>query len=164
MTHHVKPVPEGYHTATPALTVDNTALALEFYAKALGAKERNRSSGPDGKIMHAEFQVGDSVFMISDEFPGMGSRSPKSLGGISGSVWLYVPDVDALYRQATAAGATSVMPPADMFWGDRHARIRDPFGHEWSIATHKEDLSHAEMEKRGREFYSQMANRPPGNR
>jgi PhnB protein len=164
MTHHVKPVPDGYHTATPALTVDDTSRALEFYSKALGAQERNRSSGPDGKIMHAEFQIGDSVFMISDEFPGMGSRSPKSLGGISASVWLYVPDVDAMYRQATTAGATSVMAPTDMFWGDRHARIRDPFGHEWSIATHKEDVSQEEMKKRATEFYAQMANRPPGNR
>ncbi|MFZ0891879.1 MAG: VOC family protein [Thermoplasmata archaeon] len=164
MTHHVKPVPDGYHTATPALTVDNASRALEFYAKALGAKERNRSSGPEGKIMHAEIQIGDSVLMISDEFPGMGARSPKSVGGVSSSIWLYVPDVDATYRQATAAGATSVTPPTDMFWGDRHPRIRDPFGHEWSIATHKEDVSQEEMTKRATEFYAQMASRPPGNR
>jgi PhnB protein len=162
MTHHVKPVPDGYHTATPALIVDDAARALEFYSKALGAKERNRSSGPDGKIMHAEFQVGDSIFMLADEFPGMGSRSPKSLGGSSGGVWLYVPDVDATYRQATQAGATSLSAPTDMFWGDRHARIRDPFGHEWSIASHVEDVPVAEMEKRAKEFYTQMAK--PANR
>jgi PhnB protein len=159
MSPHVKPVPDGYHTATPALTVDNATKALEFYSKALGAKERNRSAGPDGKIMHAEFQVGDSIFMLSDEFPGMSSRSPKSLGGSTGGIWLYVADVDAAYRQATAAGATSVSPPEDMFWGDRHARIRDPFGHEWSIATHREDVPMPEMEKRAKAYYAKMANR-----
>ena len=160
MTHHVKPVPEGYHTATPNLIVNDAARALEFYTRALGAKERMRSSGPGGKIMHAEFQLGDSIIMLADEFPEMGSRSPKTLGGSVGGLWLYVPDTDAVYDQAIAAGATSVSAPADMFWGDRHARIRDPFGHEWSIATHKEDVSPEEMEKRSGEFYSQMAKRP----
>lgn len=160
MTHHVKAVPDGYHTATPALIVDDAAGALAFYTKALGAEERMRSSGPGGKIMHAEFQVGDSVFMLADEFPDMGSRSPKSLGGTTSGVWLYVPDVDASYRRAIAAGATSVMAPSDMFWGDRHARIRDPFGHEWSIASHIEDVSAEETEKRGKEFYARMMNPP----
>lgn len=161
MPARVKPVPEGYHTATPALVVDNASKALEFYAKALGAKEKMRSDGPGGKIMHAEFQVGDSIFMLADEFPDMGSRSPKTLGGSTGGIWLYVPDVDASYRRAMAAGATSIAAPEDMFWGDRHARIRDPFGHEWSIASHKEDLSPKEMEKRAAEFYAQMARRAP---
>ncbi len=159
MPSQVKPVPVGYHTATPTLTVDNGARALEFYTKAFSAKKREGVSSFDGKILHAEFQVGDSIFMLSDEFPEMGNRSPKSLGGTAGAVWLYVPDVDATYRLALAVGATSVSEPTDMFWGDRHARIRDPFGHEWSIATHREDVPPAEMEKRAKEFYARMANR-----
>jgi PhnB protein len=161
MTHHVKPVPEGYHTATPALTVDDSSAALAFYAKAFGAKERMRSAGPGGKITHAEFQIGDSIFMIADEMPEMGSRSPKHFTGSAVSVWLYVPDVDATHGAATAAGAKSLMPPTDMFWGDRHARIRDPFGHEWSIATHKEDVPPEEMQKRAKAFYEEMAKRGP---
>ncbi len=159
MTHHVKTVPEGYHTATPVLTVDDGVRALEFYVKAFGAKKRPGVSSFDGKVLHAEFQVGDSIFMLSDEIPAMGNRSPKSLGGSPAGVWLYVPDVDTVYRQAMSAGATSISEPVDMFWGDRHARIRDPFGHEWSIATHREDVSLPEMEKRAKEFYAQMATR-----
>jgi PhnB protein len=161
MPPQVKAIPEGYHTATVALTVHDAKRALEFYSKAFGAKERMRSDGPDGKIMHAEFEIGDSVIMLSDEFPQMGNRSPKSLGGTVGGIWLYVPDTDAMYHQAIAAGATSVMAPVDMFWGDRTSRIRDPFGHEWSISTHKEDVSPAEMEKRAKEWYAQMASAPP---
>jgi PhnB protein len=161
MTHHVKPVPDGYHTATPALVVEDAASALEFYSKAFGAKERMRSSGLGGKITHAEFQIGDSRFMLSDEVPEMGSRSPKHFDGSPGGVWLYVPDVDATYLAATTAGAKSLSPPMDMFWGDRHARVRDPFGHEWSIATHKEDVPPAEMEKRAAEFYAQIMKRGP---
>jgi len=159
MTPLVQPVPAGYHTATPALTVDDGVRALEFYSKAFSAKKREGVSSFDGKILHAEFQIGDSIFMLSDEFPRMGNRSPKSLGGTTGGIWLYVPDVDATYRQALAAGATSVSEPIDMFWGDRHARVRDPFGHEWSIATHREDVSPAEMEKRAKEFYGGMTDR-----
>jgi PhnB protein len=159
MSPPVKPVPDGYHTATPALTVDDGARALEFYEKAFSAKKREGVSSFDGKILHAEFSVGDSIFMLSDEFPAMGNRSPKSLGGSTGGVWLYVPDVDKTYRQAIEAGAVSVSEPTDMFWGDRHARVRDPFGHEWSIATHREDVSPAEMEKRAKQFYSAMSRR-----
>jgi PhnB protein len=159
MTHHVKPVPDGYHTATPVLIVENSEEALKFYAKAFGAKERMRSAGPDGKITHAEFQIGDSTFMISDEMPAMGSRSPKHFDGSAGGIWLYVPEVDATYTAATGAGAKSLIPPTDMFWGDRHARIRDPFGHEWSMATHIEDVPPAEMEQRAKAFYEQMAKR-----
>ncbi|MGP8075229.1 MAG: VOC family protein [Thermoplasmata archaeon] len=159
MTHHVKPIPEGFHTATPVLTVHDGVRALEFYTKGLGATERMRSTGPGGKIQHAEFVLGDSIFMLSDEFPEMGSKSPKSLGGCVGGIFLYVPDTDAIYHRAIAAGATSLSAPEDMFWGDRHARIRDPFGHEWSIATHKEDLSREEVDKRAKEFYAQMMKR-----
>jgi PhnB protein len=160
VTHHVNPVPDGYHTATVALTVDDGVGALAFYQKALGATERMRSSRPDGQVTHAEIQVGDSVIMISQEMPGMGSRSPKTLGGSGAGLYLYVPDADALYHRAVAAGATSLSPPEDMFWGDRHARIRDPFGHEWSIATHQEDLTVVEIDRRAQEFYGRMANRP----
>jgi PhnB protein len=159
MTPPVKPVPEGYHTATPALTVDNGVKALEFYEKAFGAKKRGGVALFDGKVMHAEFQIGDSVFMLSDEFPTMGNRSPKSLGGASGGVWLYVADVDAVHRQAVAAGATSLSPPTDMFWGDRFGSVRDPFGHVWSIATHRVDVTPQEMDRLAKEFYAQMSAR-----
>ncbi len=161
MSHHVRPVPDGYHTATPSLIVEDASKALEFYAKAFGAKERMRSAGPGGKIAHAEFQIGDSIFMLADEIPQMASRSPKHFDGSPGGVWLYVPDVDAIYAAATAAGAKSISAPMDMFWGDRHARIRDPFGHEWSIATHKEDVPPAELENRAKEFYAQMMKQQP---
>ena len=160
MATPVKPIPDGYHTATPSLTVDDGVRALEFYVAAFGARKRGDVALLDGKVIHAEFQIGDSVFMLADEFPSMGNRSPKSLGGSSGGVWLYVPDVDAIYRQALAAGATSVTPPVDMFWGDRFATVRDPFGHVWSIATHREDVPRAEMDRRAKEFYAQMARRP----
>lgn len=160
MTHHVKPVPEGYHTATPVLVVDDGPRALDFYVQGFGAKERMRSTGPGGKIQHAEFELGDSVFMLSDELPDMSSRSPKSLGASVGGCFLYVPDTDSFYHRAIAAGATSLSAPADMFWGDRHARIRDPFGHEWSIATHLEDVPPAELEKRARAFYAGTERRP----
>jgi PhnB protein len=156
MTHHVKPVPDGYRSVTATLTVHDGAGAMEFYAKALGAKERMRSLGPGGKIMHAELEIGDSVIMLSDEFPEMGNRSPKTLGGTVGGIWLYVPDVDATFRHAVAAGATALGEPNDMFWGDRMAQIVDPFGHQWSISTHKEDFTPEEMEKRAKEFYAQM--------
>jgi len=159
MTPPAKPVPEGYHTATPTLTVDDGARALEFYVKAFSAKKRNGVASFDGKILHAEFQIGDSIFMLADEFPSMGNKSPKTLGGSTGAVWLYVSDIDAIYHQAVAAGATSLSPPTDMFWGDRFASLRDPFGHVWSIATHREDVPAAEMERRSKEFYAQMTGR-----
>ncbi|HEV2519908.1 MAG TPA: VOC family protein [Thermoplasmata archaeon] len=157
MPTNVRKVPEGYHTATPVLTVDDGAKALAFYAKGFGAQERMRSLGPGGKVAHAEFQIGDSVFMIADEMPGMGPKPPAKLGGSTGGIWLYVPDVDALYRRAVAAGASSISAPEDMFWGDRHARVRDPSGHEWSIATHIEDVTPAELERRAKAFYAKMA-------
>jgi PhnB protein len=140
--------PRGYHTATHALVVDDAAQALEFYAKALGAKERNRMPGPGGKVLHAEIEIGDSVIMLSDEFPGSEMKSPKSLGGTSAGVWLYVPDVDAAFQRAVAAGAKATQPPQTMFWGDRFGSITDPFGHSWSLATHVEDFSPEEMQRR----------------
>lgn len=160
MAPQVTPVPKGYHTATPALTVDDGVRALEFYSKAFSATKREGVSSFEGKILHAEFQIGDSIFMLSDEFPGMGNRSPKTLGGTVGGVWLYVPDVDTMFHQAVAAGATAVSPPTDMFWGDRFGQVRDPFGHVWSLATHTEDVPPAEMETRAKAFYAQMRSAP----
>jgi uncharacterized glyoxalase superfamily protein PhnB len=138
-------VPAGYHTVTPYLNVNGAADAIDFYKKAFGATERMRMPGPDGKVMHAELTIGDSVVMISEAM-----MQPATQGGIH----LYVKDCDALFDQALAAGATATMPLSDMFWGDRWGRLSDPFGQTWSIATHKEDVSPEEMEKR-------MAAMPP---
>ena len=157
MTTSVKPIPEGYHSISPYLVIKNAAAAIEFYKKAFGAKERGRMPGPDGRIMHAELQMGDSVVMLCDEMPEYGKRSPQTLGGTPVSLFLYVPDVDASFQQAVAAGARSTMPVADMFWGDRFGKLADPFGHEWSIATHKEDLTPEEIERRGRDAMSKAA-------
>jgi len=148
MDKNVNPTPRGYHTATPYLTVNDCAGAIEFYKKAFGAQETMRMGGPGGKIGHAEIRIGDSVIMLSDEMPGAGGRSPKSLGGTTAGVFLYVADVDAAFQQAVKAGAQADMPPADMFWGDRFGRMTDPFGHSWAMATHKEDVAPEEMEKR----------------
>ena len=145
-----KPIPDGYRTITPYITVQGAAQALEFYKRAFGAEEKERMPGPDGKsVMHAELKIGDSIVMLSDEFPGMGCRSPRALGGSTGYLFLYVPDVDAAFKRAVDAGAKASMPIADMFWGDRFGKVTDPFGHEWGLATHKEDLSPDEIKKRG---------------
>ena len=148
MAEKPRPVPEGYHTATPYLVIKNAAAAIDFYAKAFGAVERYRMPGPGGAIMHAELQLGDSVIMLCDENPDWCQKSPLTLGGTPLSVFLYVPDVDATFSQAVAAGATTMMPPADMFWGDRMAKVSDPFGHEWGMASHVEDVSQEEMARR----------------
>jgi uncharacterized glyoxalase superfamily protein PhnB len=148
--------PEGTHTLTPYLTVAGAAQAIEFYKKAFGAKEIARMGDPSGTIMHAEMQIGDSQFYLCDEFPQMGSRGPKSIGGTAVTMHLYVPDCDAIFKQATAAGADPKRPPADMFWGDRYCVIEDPYGHKWGIATAKETLTHDEvMEHAKREMASQ---------
>ncbi|HWC05498.1 MAG TPA: VOC family protein [Methylomirabilota bacterium] len=145
-----KAIPDGYRTVTPYLTVKGAAQAIDFYKRAFGARESERMTGPDGKsVMHAEIQIGDSLVMLSDEFPQMGSRSPQTLGGTTAAIFLYVPDVDAAFQQAVDAGAKAIMPPADMFWGDRFGKLVDPFGHEWAMATHKEDLAPEEIRKRG---------------
>lgn len=144
----VKPVPDGYRTVTPYLTVSDGAAALGFYQRAFGARELRRLSGPGGRLMHAEIRIGDSIVMLSDEQPGTGTRSPQSLGGTTGSVFLYVPNVDALFARAVAAGARALMPPTDMFWGDRFGQLVDPFGHQWGLATHREDVPPAEMARR----------------
>jgi PhnB protein len=144
-----KPIPDGYRTVTPYLTVHDAAGAIDFYRRALGAQEIDRIASPDGKrVMHAEIRIGDSVVMLSDEFPQMGPRSPQTLGGTTGSILLYVPDVDAAFQRAIDAGAKALLPPADMFWGDRFGKLVDPFGHEWGMATHTEDLSPEEIRAR----------------
>ncbi len=148
MTSRVKPTPEGYHTATPYLIVRDAARAIEFYKKAFGAKELMRMADPSGKIGHAEIKIGDSPIMLADEVPGMGYRSPESLGGSPVSILLYVEDVDAVFNQAVAAGAKVQRPVADQFYGDRTGGVTDPFGHVWYVATHMEDVSPEEMRKR----------------
>ena len=144
----VKPIPEGYHSVTPYLCAKGAAQAIEFYKKALSATERMRITQPDGRVGHAEIQIGDSVIMLADEFPEMGVRSPETLGGSPVSIHLYVEDVDAVFQQAVTAGAMVKRPVADQFYGDRLGGIVDPFGHTWWISTHKEDLSPEEIEKR----------------
>lgn len=143
-----KAIPQGYHTATPYLIIKDAANAIEFYKKAFGATELMRMPGPGGKIMHAEIKIGDSPFMISEEMPERGTKSPQTLGGSPVSIFLYVEDVDALAARATAAGAKTQMPVQDQFWGDRYGSLVDPFGHVWGIATHKEDVAPEEMKKR----------------
>ncbi len=140
--------PEGYRTVTPYLTIKDAKRAMEFYTKAFGAKEIMRLTMPDGKIGHAEMRIGDSPIMLADVFPEWGRRSPQDLGGSPVMVCLYVPDADAVLKQAVAAGAKVLMPIADQFYGDRSAQVEDPFGHIWTIATHKEDVSPAEMQRR----------------
>jgi PhnB protein len=145
-----KPIPDGYRTVTPYLTVKGAAHAIDFYARAFGAQEVERMTGPDGKsVVHAEVRIGDSLVMLSDEFPQMGSRSPQTLGGTTTSIFLYVSDVDTAFKRAVDAGAKAIMAPADMFWGDRFGKLVDPFGHEWAMATHREDLSPEEIRQRG---------------
>jgi PhnB protein len=153
----VRAIPEGYHTVTPYLAVNDGAKAIEFYKRAFGAQEKSRMDGPQGKIGHAELKIGDSIIMLSDEMPGSGCRSPQSLGGTSVNIFLYVNDVDSVYNQAVNAGAKAEMPVADQFWGDRYGKVTDPFGHSWSLATHKEDVAPAEMQKRAQEAMAKMA-------
>jgi uncharacterized glyoxalase superfamily protein PhnB len=153
----VKPIPDGYHSVTPALTIKGASEAIEFYKKAFGAQELNRFPGPDGKsIMHAEIKIGDSSIMLCDEMPQMGCLSPKSTGGPSGSIYLYVQNSDDVFSKAVSAGAKPKMPMMDGFWGDRIGSIEDPFGHVWTIATRKIEMSMEEVKKAGEEFMKQM--------
>jgi PhnB protein len=155
-------VPEGFHTVTPQLTLDNAAEAIDWYKTALGAEEMGRAVGPDGKIMHAELRIGDSRIMLNDAM--MGGKGPKAIGGSPTSLWIYVEDADALFNRAVAAGAQ--VPPgpmgamADQFWGDRCGTFTDPAGYRWTIATHKEDLTPQEMDQRQAEFMKQFAPQP----
>jgi uncharacterized glyoxalase superfamily protein PhnB len=141
----VKPIPDGYHTLTPFLTVRDAIRAIEFYKQAFGAQERGVMKGPDGKVMHAELKIGDSIIMLSDEFPEFGALSPQSSGGAGMGLHIYVDGVDAAFDRAVNAGAQVEMPVTDQFWGDRYGKLKDPFGHKWSIATHTKDLSLDEM-------------------
>jgi PhnB protein len=148
MTSKIKPVPDGYPTATPYLTIKNAAGAIDFYKRAFDATETMRMTDPSGRIGHAEIKIGNSPIMLSDEFPDMGARSPESIGGSPIMIHLYVEDVDKLAKQAVAAGAKLLTPVADQFYGDRGGKLADPFGHIWWIATHKEDVAPDELRKR----------------
>ncbi len=153
----VKPIPEGYGGPIPYLAVDDAEAAIEYYKKAFGAKERVRMPMPDGKVGHAELEIGDALVMLSDPFPQASTRPPKELGGTSASVFLYVEDVDAVVKRAVDAGATVTMEVADQFWGDRFGTITDPFGHVWGIATHVEDVPPEEMEERAKVAMASMS-------
>jgi PhnB protein len=161
MAHARSPVPEGFHTVTPHLILDEAAQAIEWYKRALGAEEKSRAVGPDGKIMHAELQIGNSRIMLNDAMGG--GKSPNAFGGSPVGFWIYVPDCDALFNRAVSAGGQVAPGPmgamADQFWGDRTGTLTDPFGYQWTIATRKEDLSSAEMDRRAQEFFKQFA--PP---
>jgi PhnB protein len=152
----VKPIPEGYHTLTAYLAVEDAAAAIEFYKQAFGAKERMRMDAPGGKIGHAELEIGDSLIMISDPFPQSQVRPPNEVGGTTASLFMYSEDVDAAMQQAVDAGATVSQEAQDMFWGDRFGSVVDPYGHHWAIATHKEDLSQEEMAKRAEAAMAEM--------
>ncbi len=144
----VKAIPDGYHSVSPYLVCKDAAKAIDYYTKVFGAEETVRMPGPNGNVMHAEVKIGDSIVMLSDENKERGHFSPETIGGTAVSVMLYIDDVDGVFKRAVAAGAKVEMPPADMFWGDRMGNLVDPFGHKWAIATHTEDVTPDEMEKR----------------
>ena len=144
----VPPIPEGYHSVTPYLVMQNAAAALEFYKKAFGAVELFRMPASGGKIGHAEIKIGDSPVMLSDEYPDMGFKGPESLGGTPVSLMIYVEDVDTIYPQAIAAGGKELRPLQNQFYGDRSGMLADPFGHVWTISTHVEDVTEKELAKR----------------
>lgn len=144
----VEPIPSGYHSVTPYIIVDGGAQAIEFYTKAFGAEEMARMPGPEGRIMHAEIKIGDSPVMLADEFPDMGAKGPKAFGGSPTSLMIYVEDVDAVFGRALEAGATEVRAVQDQFYGDSSGTLRDPFGHQWTIATHVEDVSEEDLQRR----------------
>jgi len=153
MTSQIKPIPEGYHTATPYLIISNAAQAIEFYKEAFGATELMRLAAPDGKLMHAEIRIGDSPIMLCDECPDWNALSPQTIGGTTVSIMLYVNDVDSVVNQAVARGATVLMPVENQFWGDRMGTVVDPYGHKWSVATHTEDVSPEEIDKRAKALF-----------
>jgi uncharacterized glyoxalase superfamily protein PhnB len=147
ITMSVKPIPDGMHTLTPHIICEGASEAIEFYKKAFNAVEHGRMPGPGGKIMHAMLKIGDSNLMLVDDFPEWGGFGPKHLKGTPVTLHLYVNDVDAAFKQAVEAGATAKMPPSDMFWGDRYGQVIDPFGHSWSLATHKRDMTPEQMQE-----------------
>lgn len=144
----VKPIPDGYHTATPYLIVKGAAEAIEFYKKVFGATELMRVPGPGGAVMHAEIKIGDSIIMLADEFPQMDALSPKTIGGSPVGLMLYLPNVDEVFARMIAAGAKELRPLQNQFYGDRSGTVEDPFGHKWTISTHVEDVSPEEIERR----------------
>ena len=152
----VATIPKGYHTVTPALSFKDARPAIDYYVKAFGAKVKVRMDMPDGRVMHAELQIGDSRVMLGDEAPQLGVRSAETLGGSSGSLMLYVKDCDAVFARAVAAGGKPMMPPADMFWGDRWGQLIDPFGHRWGVATHQADLTPAQVRRGAAAFMASM--------
>ncbi len=155
MTTQVKPIPEGFHSVTPCLTLKNSREAIEFYEKALGAHVLDVFPAPDGRgTMHAMIKIGDSFLMMGDEMPGKGCQSAESLGASPISLYVYVPDVDAAFKQAVATGAAAIMPVEDVFWGDRCGTLKDPFGYSWTIATHTRDLSHEEIQEGAQAFFA----------
>ncbi len=147
----VKPIPDGYPRVTPYLCIDGASAAIDFYREVFAASERMRMPAPDGKVGHAELQLGDSVIMLSDEFPEMGVRSPQTVGGTPVTLSVYVEDVDGVFDRAIQAGATALRPVEDQFYGDRTGQFEDPFGHRWSVATHVEDVPPDEMARRAAE-------------
>jgi len=153
----VKAVPEGTHTITPHLSVREAAKAIEFYKKAFGAEVKGVHYTPDGKVMHAMLKIGDSHLMMADEFPGMGTPAPETLGGSPVVLNIYVENVDALFNRAVAAGAQVTMPLSNQFWGDRYGQIKDPFGHSWALGQHIEDVAPEETERRGKAIFAEMA-------
>jgi PhnB protein len=159
MAPQAKPIPDGYHSVTPHLIVRGGTKAIDFYKKAFGAQELHRMLMPDGKLMHGALKVGDSIVMLGEECPEMGGQSPLALKATPVTIHLYVTDADAAFKRAVDAGATVKMPILDMFWGDRYGQVTDPFGHVWSIATHKRDLSPQEVQKAGAEAMAKMG--PP---
>jgi len=156
MPGQAKPIPQGFRSVTPYLTLNDASRALDFYKRAFGAQEVMRMDGPGGKIGHAEIKIGDSMIMLADEMPGGVCRAPQSLGGTTSGIYLYVDNADTTFNQAVSAGAQVVTPLSDMFWGDRYGTVKDPFGHSWSVATHIEDVAPAEMSKRMKEFTAKM--------
>ncbi|MEU7034654.1 VOC family protein [Streptomyces sp. NPDC046237] len=160
----VKPVPEDYPSLTPYLCVDGAAAAIDFYVSVLGANERMRMPSPGGGIGHAELALGNSMIMLADEFPDIGFRSPKSVGGTPVTLHVYVEDVDAVFADALSRGATEVSPVKDEFYGDRTGQFEDPFGHRWSVATHVEDVAPEEMKKRADEAMRSLGSTPDGGR
>ena len=152
--NQVQPVPKGYHTLTPGLTVRDARQAIDFYRRAFGAQEQYRMAGPDGRVMHAELKIGDSVFMLGEENPA--HKDPRTLGGTPVTLNLYVPDADDTFKTAVEAGAKSLQPVEKVFWGDRYGKVEDPDGHVWGLCTRVENLTPEEITKRGEEFLSKL--------
>ncbi len=156
MAKKAQAIPKGFHSVTPSLMVDGAAKAIDFYKKALGAEELSRFPGPDGRIMHAEIRIGDSVIMLGDEMPEQGARGPKSIGGTPVTLFIYGENVDAAWKRAVDAGAKPIMPLMDQFWGDRAGSIEDPFGHHWWLAQRIQELTPEELRRNAEAFFSQM--------